>query len=106
MDELPQSVITINNLGFILFFNPSAEKLWGLKKSEVLGKQVSSLFGDNPGSSVLSQFCDPARSKSPGVHLKQHLNLIDGRIRQEDIMLIWTDLKQEIHYTLLILSPR
>jgi PAS domain S-box-containing protein len=105
LDELPHAVITINNLGFVLFFNRIAEKLWGLKKKDVLGNQVSSLFKPNPGSLVVAHFCDPARSKSPGKHSNQKVSLVDNQEQQMDILLIRTDLKEEVHYSMVILSP-
>ncbi|MCP4311597.1 MAG: PAS domain-containing protein [Bacteroidetes bacterium] len=106
LDELPHSVITINNLGFILFFNRSAEKYWGVKVKDVAGKQVSSLFGKDPGSQVVAHFCDPARSKSPGLHPEQEFILSDGRTMRTDILLIRTDLKEELNYSMLILAPK
>ncbi len=105
LDELPHPVITINNMGFILFFNRTAEKLWGLKEKEVSGNQVSRLFSQNPGTSVISHFCDPALSKSPGRHTNQELILVDGRVERRDILLIHSDLKEEVNYTMVILSP-
>jgi len=105
LDELPHPVITINNMGFILFFNRTAEKLWGLKEKEVSGNQVSRLFSQNPGTSVISHFCDPALSKSPGRHTNQELILVDGRVERRDILLIQSDLKEEVNYTMVILSP-
>jgi PAS domain S-box-containing protein len=106
LDELPHPVLTIDNMGFILFFNRTAEKFWGMKEKEVAGNQVNSLFSQNPGSSVISHYCDPARSKSPGLHPGQELILADGRVERRDILLIRTDLKEEVNYTLVILSPR
>jgi PAS domain S-box-containing protein len=104
LNELPHSVITINNLGFILFFNRSAEKHWGIKEKEVSGKQVSSLFSQDPGSRVVAQFCNPALSKSPGLHRAQELILSNGRKIHVDILLIQTDLKEELNYSMVILT--
>ncbi len=56
LDEMPHSVITINNMGFVLFFNRTAEKFWGLKEKEVVGNQVSRLFGQNPEKFRCSSF--------------------------------------------------
>lgn len=106
LNELPHAIVSINNQGFILLFNRASEKLWGLKAKAVLGKQVSILFGQNPGSPLVAHFCDPARSKTTGLHQKKQLILQDGRELEEDIQIIRTDMKEEIHYSLLILSPR
>ena len=104
LDELPHSLITIDNLGFIRFLNRTAEKFWGLKEKELIGKQVSGLFGENPGSSVIINFCDPARTKSPGVHTGQRMILADGREQDVDILFVKTDLKEEVRYSLIILN--
>ncbi len=106
LDELPHALITINNLGFVLFFNQTAAKFWRLKEKEVVGNQVGQLFAQNPGTPPIVHFCDPAKSKSPGVFPNQQLILADGREEHLDIQLIRTDMNEEVHYTLLILSPR
>lgn len=106
LDELPHALITINNLGFVLFFNRTAAKFWRLKEKEVVGNQVGQLFGENPGTEHIAHFCDPAKSKSPGVFPNQQLILVDGREERLDIQLVRTDLKEEVHYTMLILNPR
>jgi PAS domain S-box-containing protein len=103
LNELPYTVVTVNNLGFILLFNRHAEKQWGLKQKDVTGKQAGILLGDGENSPVLRNFCDPARSKSTGIHTDQQLNLPDGRSEQRDLMVIKTDLKEELQYTLVIL---
>lgn len=106
LDELPHAIITINNLGFVLFFNRTAAKFWSLKEKDVVGNQVRQLFGENPGTEHIAHFCDPAKSKSPGVFPNQQLILADGRKERLDIQLVRTDLKEEVHYTMLILNPR
>ena len=104
LHELPHSVITINNLGFILFFNRTAAKFMGVKEKDVLGTQVKNLFSENPGSSLVASFCDPARTKSAGLHPSQQVVLANGRKLEVDLLLIRTDLKEEVHYSMLILS--
>lgn len=54
---------------------------------------------------MISHFCDPALSKSPGRHTNQELILADGRVERRDILLIYSDLKEEVNYTMVILSP-
>jgi len=96
--------LTINNLGFILFFNRTAAKFMGVKEKDVLGTQVKNLFSENPGSSLVASFCDPARTKSAGLHPSQQVVLANGRKLEVDLLLIRTDLKEEVHYSMLILS--
>lgn len=106
LDEIPHSLISINNMGFILFFNRRAEKLWGIKAKAALGTQVSDLFSQDQDSLTVSSFCDPARNKTAGLYPNQRIKLADGRELEMDLHLVRTDLKEEIHYSLLILPPQ
>ncbi|MCK4751556.1 MAG: hypothetical protein KAT15_31075, partial [Bacteroidales bacterium] len=75
----------------------------GLKQKDVIGTQAKDLFHKSGGSPVISSFSDPARTKSPGIHSEQELVLPDGRKERKDILMIRTDLKEELHYTLVVL---
>lgn len=103
LDELPYSIITINNLGFVLFFNRNAERSWGLKQKEVLGSKVQTLFHGNNPSVVIQSFADPARNKTPGIFQDQELVLPDGKALRKELMIIRTDQKDELMFTLVIL---
>jgi hypothetical protein len=103
LEELPYSVITINNLGFVLFFNKHAEKRWKMKEKEVLESRVGKLFpADNP-SDIISGFINPARSKTTGVFKGQELQIPGRQSEEVNLMLISTDLVDEVLYTLIIL---
>lgn len=106
LDELLHPVISINNLGFILFMNRNAEKFMGVKEKDVTGMQVRMLFGKDPGSEVIARFCDPALSKSPGTFPGQEIIPARANKVKSDIMVVRTDLGEELHYSLIILSPR
>jgi len=101
--DIPFPVISVNNVGFVLFFNKQAEKQWGLMQKEVMGSKVSSLFALNNKAEVISGFMDPARSKTPGIFRDQEVILPNGKMIHKDLMLITTDLDDELHYTLIIL---
>ena len=101
--DIPFPVISVNNVGFVLFFNKQAEKQWGLKQKEVMGSKVSSLFALNNKAEVISGFMDPARSKTPGIFRDQEVILPNGKMIHKDLMLMTTDLDDELHYTLIIL---
>ncbi len=103
LDELPHSVISINNLGFVLFFNRHAERSWGLKQKEVMGTKVDLLFHGNNRSEVIQSFTDPARNKTPGVFSDQEVMLPNGNILNKELLVIRTDQKDELLYTLVIL---
>jgi len=103
LDELPYAVISINNLGFVLFFNRHAEKSWRMKHKEVMGEKVEKLFHSNNTSEVIQSFTDPAKNKTPGIFPDQELVLPDGNVLRKELMLIRTDLKDELLYTLIVL---
>jgi PAS domain S-box-containing protein len=102
LDELPLPVITINNLGFVLFFNRHAEEQWRLKKKDVIGNRAEMLFDERNCSMIVKAFADPARTKSPGMHSGQEIGLPDGRKVNKDLLVILTDLKVEVHYTMIL----
>ena len=103
LEELPFSVLTINNLGKVLFFNRHAEKRWKKKQKEVIGGRVDTLFTGESQSEVISAFIDPARSKTAGIYQDQVLEIPGRSSEKVSVMLIRTDLKEELLYTLLIL---
>lgn len=104
LEELPYSVITCNNMGFVLFFNRHAEKRWKLKQKEVIGGRVKKLFPSENTSDVITGFIDPARSKSTGIFKDQELQLPGREVEQVNLMVIRTDMEDEVLYTLLILQ--
>ena len=103
LEELPYSVITINNLGFVLFFNRNAEKRWKMKQKEVLESRVEKLFPADNTSDVISGFVNPARSKTTGIFKGQELQIPGRPTEQANLMVISTDLVDELLYTLIIL---
>jgi len=103
LEELPYSLITINNLGFVRFFNRHAEKRWKMKQKDVLGNRVALLFPEENTSDVISGFINPARSKTKGIHKDQELQIPGRQTEKVNLMLITTDLVDELLYTLIIL---
>lgn len=103
LQEFPYGLITINNRGFVLFINRKAEKLWKKKQKEVLGEQVKNLFPGEHPSGILASFIDPAHTKKAGTFRKQSLILPGASARTATLMLICTDLKEELLYTLIIM---
>jgi len=103
LEELPYSVITINNLGFVLFFNRHAEKRWKVKQKEVLENQVEQLFPADNSSDVISGFINPARTKTLGVFKGQEVQIPGRQSEEASLMVISSDLVDEVLYTLIIL---
>ncbi len=49
LNDSIDGILTFNSSEEILFFNPSAEKIWGYKAKEVVGEKVSSIIKDFDG---------------------------------------------------------
>ncbi len=47
LDGMLDAIITTSNEGVVEFFNVAAEKMWGYKREEVLGQNVSMLFAED-----------------------------------------------------------
>ncbi len=103
LEELPFSVLTINNLGRVLFFNKHAEKRWKKKQKEVLESKAELLFPGKISSDIIASFVDPARTKRAGIHEDQILEIPGRTPEKKSVMLIRTDLKEELLYTMIIL---
>jgi PAS domain S-box-containing protein len=104
MEELPFSLITINNQGFILFFNRHAERRWKMKQKDVIGNRVEKLFHPEHSSDIINGFMDPARSKKTGIFSEQEFQLPGKKSELANVMLISTDLEDEMLYSLIILQ--
>ncbi len=103
LEMVTYPVISVNNLGFILFFNREAERRWSLKQKEIIGTKVNQLFHPDSSSEIIVNFSDPAKNKKPGIYTEQEWTLPDGKVQHNDLQLIRTDLKEELLYTLIIL---
>ena len=104
MEALPFPLLSINNLGFVRFFNREAEKLWGMKARDALDRPVALLFNQENNPAPVQAFHTPARSKTQGLHRKQDLILKDGKKICADLLITETDLGDEVHYSLLVLG--
>ncbi len=62
------AIITTNKDGMIEFFNAAAEKLWGYRRSEVLGNQVNMLFSADAikNNDFVKAFATPDMKKVVG----------------------------------------
>ena len=74
-----------------------------MKQKDVIGARADQLFNSNSHSPVVNSFMDPAKTKSPGLHTGQVLVLPDGNKEQKDILIIRTDLKDELHFSMVVL---
>ena len=62
------AIITTNKEGVVEFFNAAAEKLWGYKRSEVLGNKVDMLFSSESlkDNAFVKAFATPDMKKVVG----------------------------------------
>jgi len=103
LEEIPYSVLTINNLGFVLFFNRHAQKRWKMKQKDVIGSRVEKLLSTENTSDIIAGLMDPARSKTTGIFHGQELHIPGRKAESVSIMIISTDLVDELLYSLIIL---
>jgi len=68
-----------------------------------VGSRAEELFLNHKASPVIRSFTDPSRTKSPGIHEGEELVLPGGRSERRDLLIIRTDLKEELNYTMVIL---
>jgi len=76
---------------------------WKKNQKEVLEFKAESLFPGKISSDIVASFVDPARSKNAGVHEDQLLEIPGRPPEKKTVMLIRTDLKEELLYTMVIL---
>ncbi|MFX1393033.1 MAG: PAS domain S-box protein [Promethearchaeota archaeon] len=82
-EKSPNSIVLLNNRGIILDYNPASEKLYGFKKSEVIGKNFFDLriFSSEQVSLMLNRYTE----YSKGTKIKP----IELQIKRKDGSLAW-----------------
>src|SRR5690606_31925685 len=68
LDSIADSIISTDTSGNIILFNRSAEKIFGVRESEVLGKNITDYvtFFEKDGSSVLNDIVDSILREEAG----------------------------------------
>lgn len=68
LDGMLDAIVTTDQDGVVSFFNVAAEKMWGYKRDEVLGRNVSMLFApdDIEKNDFIKAFVTPDMPKSVG----------------------------------------
>lgn len=68
LDGMLDAIVTTDQDGVVSFFNVAAEKMWGYKREEVLGRNVSMLFApdDIEKNDFIKAFVTPDMPKSVG----------------------------------------
>ncbi len=102
MDQYPQAVCSMNNQGFIIFFNKAAEKYWKIRKSEVLNNPVTNLLSESQESPELQSLVQPGKPVLPTAFKKVKIIIPGLPAREEFISVIKTESGPELIYTLIL----
>ena len=98
LEACVDSVIIINHVGNILFFNQSAESLWGYERKEVLGKNVKILMDGEYYSNhdqYLKNYLETGIKKVIGIGRKVEALRKDGKL--VPILLTLSESKRNNH---------
>ena len=104
LDQLPYPVLSINNMGFLLFMNREAEKTFGFRKKSSLGSKVAELFSESGNTEAVESFINPSKTKLIGTHKNQILISKGLKKIESNLLITKTELDDEIHYTM-VLKP-
>jgi PAS domain S-box-containing protein len=88
----------------VLFINRSAEKFFGVKSKNVLGRELKTLFpgGTDELDSFILSLLDPKAGKITGEKKKVGIPDINGKIHPAEIHLSLAEQKDEVSYTAFI----
>ncbi|MEZ5071701.1 MAG: PAS domain S-box protein [Bacteroidales bacterium] len=107
LDAMPFGLVVINNLGYLLQINPLAESLFSVRARDVISGKPTLLFGDENPSPLIRGFVEPTGNKPEGWHRNQTFHRADGKSVRADLLLLRSDLDDEITFSLLIFpNPR
>ena len=99
LDGCVDAVVTIDHKGIIQYFNPSAEKLWGLKAEEVMGKNVKTLtppeiYGEH--DSYLERYLTTGEKRVLGQG--REVELINAEGERIPVLLTLSEVKDDEHH--------
>ncbi len=97
------AIVITNNEGVIDFFNASAQKLWGYKKSEVLGRHISYLFSKEfslKKESIIYNLYNNKKYKIPEYSIEVPILLTEMDLTYVDLLVLKLEFKREIKYTM------
>lgn len=98
------AVVTISHDNRIIFFNKAAEEMFGYKKEEILGKDVSILFSPKTieEDEFVARFTGPGENKIVGKRKEVTITTKDNKNKQVLILLSKAKVEDEITYTAFI----
>jgi PAS domain S-box-containing protein len=101
VEDTPEAIVTTGNDNRILFFNRAAEKLWDIKRNEVIDQDVSVLFPEKliDKDELLASFTRPGDQKITGIPRTTAIIDKKGKERQVVIQLTKSRIDNENSYT-------
>ena len=104
LEKLSYPVLTVNNLGYIVFANKALEKQFEFRRKDILNARASQFFMEEECSDAAVSVFDPSRSKKTGRLKKQLLVSTSGKRFETDLNIIKTELEDEMYYTLIFMT--
>jgi len=98
----PSPVVSINNQGFVTFFNAAAEKYWNLKAMKVLHGPVGNLLPKNQRNELIQALAEPGKQVKESRFENVFIVLPGLEEKEEQISLLKTKSGTELIYTLII----
>ncbi len=98
------AIISTNESGKIQFFNKAAEELWGLRKQDVLGKNISILFTSEQinENEFINKYVKTGSDKIIGIRQEIFINNNEGKEIPVLILLSEAEVEGEYTYTAFI----
>ncbi len=72
LEETPDAVLIINEMGIVEFFNTAAEELWEIKQDQIKGQKINMLFPEDiiEREPFIKKLVSPAEEKETGKRKK------------------------------------
>jgi len=104
LSDLADIVVTIDQGSRIIFINRAAEKFWNIKASNILGKDIKTLFPGEPDQydSFLVSLFSPRSVKITGERKNVRIPGGDGGMHSAQILLSMSETTDEVSYTAFI----
>jgi len=98
------AIITINEGGYIEFFNKAAEELWGIPKKDAIGKNVRMLFSEDTiqNDEFVARYVEPGTNKIVGVRKEVMILGKDGVEKPVLMLLSEANVDNSYSYTAFI----
>ncbi|MBN2520051.1 MAG: PAS domain S-box protein, partial [Bacteroidales bacterium] len=93
------AIISTNESGKIQFFNKAAEELWGLRKQDVLAKNISILFTPEQieENEFINKYVKTGSDKIIGI--RQEISIINNEGKEIPVLILLSEAEVEGEYT-------